>query len=106
MKSSRSNCLPEKHVRIRYTTRLSVKGQKNIYYANSDYKKAGVFISISEKKNTTKKTTSDKETFYSDKNVNMSGRYIIMKKYTPKSRASKIHEAKLTEIDNLVKQTI
>lgn len=43
------------------------------------------------------------EIFYNDKNVNMSGRYIIMKKYTPKSRASKIHEAKLTEIDNLVK---
>lgn len=29
------------------------------------------------------------EIFYNDKNVNMSGRYIIMKKYTPKSRASK-----------------
>ena len=42
-------CLQETHLKPRDTYRLKVKGQKKIFYANGDQKKAGVAILISDK---------------------------------------------------------
>ena len=43
-------CLPQKtHLKTRDTYRLKVKGQKKIFHANGDQKKAGVTILISDK---------------------------------------------------------
>ena len=41
--------LQETHLKTRDTHRLKVKGQKKIFHANGDQKKAGVAILISEK---------------------------------------------------------
>ena len=41
--------LQETHLKPRDTYRLKVKGQKKIFYANGDQKKAGVAILISDK---------------------------------------------------------
>ena len=42
-------CLQETHLKTRDTHRLKVKGQKKIFHANRDQKKAGVAILISDK---------------------------------------------------------
>ena len=42
-------CLQETHLKTGNTYRLKVKGQKKIFHANSDQKKAGVAILISDK---------------------------------------------------------
>ena len=42
-------CLQETHLETRDTYRLKVKGWKKIYHGNSDQKKAGVAILISNK---------------------------------------------------------
>ena len=42
-------CLQETHLEPRDTYRLKVKGWKKIFYANTDQKKAGVAIFISDK---------------------------------------------------------
>ena len=42
-------CLKETHLKTRNTYRLKVKGWKKIFHANSDQKKAGVAILISDK---------------------------------------------------------
>ena len=42
-------CLQETHLETRDTYRLKVKGQKKIFHANRDQKKAGVAILISDK---------------------------------------------------------
>ena len=41
-------CLQETHHKTRDTYRLKVKGWKKIFYANTDQKKAGVAILISD----------------------------------------------------------
>ena len=55
-------CLQETHLKTRGTYRLKVKGQKKIFHAKGDQKKAGVTILISDKidfkiKQTKKDTT-------------------------------------------------
>ena len=42
-------CLQETHLKTRDTYRLKVKGWKKIFHANTDQKKAGVAILISDK---------------------------------------------------------
>ena len=42
-------CLQETHLKTRDTYRLKVKGWKTIFHANSDQRKAGVPILISDK---------------------------------------------------------
>ena len=42
-------CLKETHLKPRDTYRLKVKGQKKIFHANGDQKKAGLAILISDK---------------------------------------------------------
>ena len=42
-------CLQETHLKRGDTYRLKVKGQKKIFHANKDQKKAGVAILISDK---------------------------------------------------------
>ena len=42
-------CLQEIHLKTRDTYRLKLKGQKKIFHANGDEKKAGVAIIISDK---------------------------------------------------------
>ena len=42
-------CLQETHLKPRDTYRLKVKGQKKIFHANGDQKKAGIAILISDK---------------------------------------------------------
>lgn len=37
-------------LRLKNTNRWKVKGQKNIYHANNNYKKAGMAISIYDKR--------------------------------------------------------
>ena len=44
-------CLQETHLKPRDTCRLKVKGQKKLFHANRDQKKAGVAIFISDKIN-------------------------------------------------------
>ena len=62
-------CLQETHFRPRDTYRLKVRGQKKIFYANGNQKKAGVAILISDKIDFKMKTISrDKE-----------GQYIMIK---------------------------
>ena len=53
-------CLQETYLETRDTYRLKVKGQKKIFHANRDQKKAGVAILISDK--TDLKTKAVKET--------------------------------------------
>ena len=43
------HCLQETHLKTGDTYRLKVKGWKKIFHANSDQKKAGVAIFISDK---------------------------------------------------------
>ena len=43
-------CLQETHFRPRDTYRLKVRGQKKIYHANGNQKKAGVAILIPDKR--------------------------------------------------------
>ena len=43
-------CLQETHFRSRDTYKLKVRGCKKIFHANGNHKKAGVAISISDKK--------------------------------------------------------
>ena len=58
-------CLQETHVKTRDTQRLKVKGQKNIFHANGQQKKAGVEILISDKIDfKTKAVKRDKEGHY------------------------------------------
>ena len=54
-------CLQETHFRPRDTYRLKVRGQKKIFHANGNQKKAGVAILISDK---IKNVTRDKEGHY------------------------------------------
>ena len=62
-------CLQETYLKTRDTYRLKVKGQKNIFHANGQQKKAGVEILISDKIDfKTKVVKRDKE-----------GRYIVIK---------------------------
>ena len=42
-------CLQQTHLKPRDTYRLKVKGQKKIFHANGDQRKAGVAILISDK---------------------------------------------------------
>ena len=42
-------CLPETHLKTRGTYRLKVKGWKKVFHANTDQKKAGVAVHISDK---------------------------------------------------------
>ena len=42
-------CLQETHLKTRDTDRLKVKGWKKIFHTNTDQKKAGVAILISDK---------------------------------------------------------
>ena len=42
-------CLQETHFRPRYTYRLKVKGQKNLFLANGSQKKAGAAVLIWDK---------------------------------------------------------
>ena len=44
-------CLQETHLKPRDTCRLKVNGQKKLFHANRDQKKAGVAIFISDKIN-------------------------------------------------------
>ena len=58
-------CLQETHFRPRDTYRLKVRGQKKIFHANGNQKKAGVAIVISDKIDFKIKTiTRDKEGHY------------------------------------------
>ena len=58
-------CLQETHLKTRDTYRLKVKGWKKISHANTDQKKAGVAILISDKINfKTKVVKRDKEGHY------------------------------------------
>ena len=58
-------CLQETHLEIRDTYRLKVKGWKKIFYTNSNQKKAGVAILISDKIDfKTKAVKRDKEGHY------------------------------------------
>ena len=58
-------CLQETQFRPRDTYRLKVRGQKKIFHANGNQKKAGVAILISEKIDfKTKTSTRDKEGHY------------------------------------------
>ena len=58
-------CLQETHLKPRDTYRLKVKGQKKIFHANRDQKKAGVAILISDKTDfKTKAVNRDKEGHY------------------------------------------
>ena len=62
-------CIQETHFRPRDTHRLKVKGQKRIFHANGNQKKAGIAIFISDKIDFEIKTiTRDKK-----------GHYIIIK---------------------------
>ena len=55
-------CLKETHLKTRDTYRLKVKGWKKIFHANSDQKKAGGTILISDKIDFKKKAVKrDKE---------------------------------------------
>ena len=58
-------CVQETHFRPRDTYRLKVRGQKKIFHANGNQKKAGVAILISDKINLKiKNVTRDKEGHY------------------------------------------
>ena len=58
-------CLQETHFRPKGTYRLKVRGQKNIFHANGNQKKAGVAIPISDKIDIKiKKITRNKEGHY------------------------------------------
>ena len=58
-------CLKETHLKPRDTYRLKVKGQKKIFHANGDQRKAGVAILISDKIDFEIKTVKrDKEEHY------------------------------------------
>ena len=58
-------CLQETHLKTRDTYRLEVKGWKKIFHANTDQKKAGVAILISDKIDfKTKAVKRDKEGNY------------------------------------------
>ena len=58
-------CLQETHLKTRDTYRLKVKGWKKIFHANTDQKKAGVEILISDKIDfKTKAVKRDKEGHY------------------------------------------
>ena len=58
-------CLKETHFRPRDTYRLKVRGQKKIFHANGNQKKAGVAILISNKTDfKIKNVTRDKEGYY------------------------------------------
>ena len=58
-------CLQETHLKTMDTYRLKVKGQKKIFHANRDQKKAGVAILMSDKIDFTIKTVKrDKEGHY------------------------------------------
>ena len=58
-------CLQETHFRRRDTHRLKVRGQKEIFHANGNQKKAGVAILISDKIDfKTKTITREKEGHY------------------------------------------
>ena len=58
-------CLQETHLKTRDTYRLKVKGSKKIFHTNSDQKKAGVAILISDKIDfKTKVVKRDKEEHY------------------------------------------
>ena len=58
-------CLQETHLETRDTYRLKVKGQKKIFHANRDQKKAGVAILISDKIDfNTKAVKRDKDGHY------------------------------------------
>ena len=58
-------CLQQTDFRARDTYRLKVRGQKKIFHANGNQKKAGVTILISDKIDFKKKTaTRDKEGHY------------------------------------------
>ena len=58
-------CLQETHFRPRDTYSLKVRGQKKLFHANGNQKKAGVEILISEKIDIKIKTiTRDKEGHY------------------------------------------
>ena len=58
-------CLQETHFRPRDTSRLKVRGQKKIFHANGNQKKAGVEILVSDKIDFKIKTiTRDKERHY------------------------------------------
>ena len=58
-------CLQETHFRTRDTYRLKVRGQKKIFHANGNQKKAGVTILISENIDfKIKNVTRDKEGHY------------------------------------------
>ena len=55
-------CLQKTHLKTRDTNRLKVKGQKKIFHANGDQKKAGVVILLSDKINFHSQTKAVKET--------------------------------------------
>ena len=58
-------CLQETHMKTGDTYRLKVKGQKKIFHANRDQKKAGVAILISDKIDfEIKDVKRDKEGYY------------------------------------------
>ena len=58
-------CLKETHLKTREPYRLKVKGWKKIFHANTDQKKAGVVIFISEEIDfKTKAVKRDKEGHY------------------------------------------
>ena len=58
-------CLQETHLKTRYTYRLKVKGWKKTLHTNTDQKKAGVAIFISDKiEFKTKAVERDKEGYY------------------------------------------
>ena len=58
-------CLQETHLKTRDTYRLKVKGQKKVFHANGDQKKAGKAILISDKIDfQTKDVKRDKEGHY------------------------------------------
>ena len=68
--------LQETHLETRDTCRLKVKGWKKIFHANTDQKKAGVTIFISDKIYfKTKAVKRDKE-----------GHYIMIKRINPRRR--------------------
>lgn len=77
---------------------LRVKGWKKICHTNNEPKKAGVAMVISDKTNTKRNDTRDKERhFIMIKECIHQEDIITINLYMPNNSAAKIHEAKLAK---------
>ena len=68
-------CLQETHFRSRDTCRLKVRGQKKIFHANGNQKKAGVAILISDKTDFKDCYKRQRRTLHSDQGINPRRKY-------------------------------